>query len=59
MSFIKMHKRAFKDLTAAEKKEVLSWFLFYRRRWKKYNTMVMTSYYGSVAYMITKKSITQ
>ena len=49
---MKQHLIAYKDLNNKELFIVLYWFIFKRKKWKYYNMLVRSYYYGNVAYKL-------
>ena len=52
---MKQHIRAIKDLTVKQIINIFCWFFTNRKKWKKYNRMIQTCWYGNIAYMIAKR----
>ena len=44
-----------KELTFKEIINIFCWFFTTRRKWKKYNRLVLSHWYGNIAYMIAKR----
>ncbi len=52
---MKQHIIAMKDLTFKQIINIFCWFFTKRRKWKKYNRMIVTFWYGNIAYMIAER----
>ena len=52
---MKQHIRAIMELTFKQIINVFCWLFTTRRKWKKYNRLVLSYWYGNIAYMIAKR----